>query len=68
MNEFAMQWLETKATLRESIWSEFQNGKELPATIRHEVFCFFLQKTDPHLTRQEQEYIWDYLLTADAKW
>lgn len=24
--------------------------------------------TDPHLTRQEQEYIWDYLLTADAKW
>ncbi|WP_302359214.1 hypothetical protein [uncultured Mitsuokella sp.] len=68
MNAFASQWMEKKAPLREAIWSEFQHGKELPVTIRHEVFCFFLQKTDPHLTRQEQESIWNYLLTVDAKW
>lgn len=66
MNAFASQWMEKKAPLREAIWSEFQHGKELPVTIRHEVFCFFLQKTDPHLTRQEQESIWNYLLTIDA--
>ena len=44
MNAFASQWMEKKAPLREAIWSEFQHGKELPVTIRHEVFCFFLQK------------------------
>lgn len=68
MNLFPHQWMQQHAALHTVIWSEFQHGKELSAPVRHDVFCFFLQKTDPHLTRQEQEAIWNYLLTVDSRW